>query len=153
MRRWLILVSIASLIALMLATALLGSRYATGGAFFQLATLLNQLGRPIVALIFVAVLVARFRDIWSRRVNVDEETSSGIAKVAQTTGIVLLIFSYFVLLLIVYFLVAVPLRQRAEAPVFFKLAPLLTALPAGYFLFEIGRLIDKDRRSAERSGA
>jgi hypothetical protein len=148
-RRWLILVSIAFLVVLLLATTLLSARYVMSGAsVFQLATLLNQLGRPLVALIFAAVLVARFRDIWSRRVDVDEAVSSGIARVAQVTGIVLMVFFYIILLLVIYFQLVVPTRQRAELPIFFIFGPLLTALPVGYFLFELGRLIDKDRRGA-----
>ncbi len=72
--------------------------------------------------------------------------SSGIAKVAQITGIVLMAFFYVILLLVIYFQIAIPPGQRAELPIFFIFSPLLTALPVGYFLFELGRLIDKDRR-------
>lgn len=148
-RRILILTSIVLLITLLLATTLLSFRYVMSGAgLFAIATLLNMFGRPLVAIIFSAVLVARFRDIWSRRVDVAERAESGIARLAQTSGMVLLVFSYAILIVILFFQFFVPRAHRAELPIFFIFAPLLTSLPIGYFLFELGRLIDIDRRQS-----
>ena len=149
MRRWLILVSIAFLLVLIVAATVLNTRYVMSGAgVFQLATLLNQVGRPLVALILAAVLIARFRDIWSRRVDLDEQVTSGVAKLAQRTGVVLMVFFYVILAFVVYFQLALPSGRRADLPIFFISAPLMTALPVGYFLFELGRLLDMDRRRA-----
>jgi len=147
-RRALLLTSIVCLILFVLASALFGSRYATGGDLFELATLAHQLGRPLVALIITAVLVARFRDIWARRVDLHEPLTSGIAKVAQGTGLVLMVLFFVVAVLLIALQVMIPASGRAELPIFFMFVPLLTALPVGYFLFELGRLIDKDRRDA-----
>jgi hypothetical protein len=55
---------------------------------------------------------------------------------------------YLVLALVLYFQFAIPAGQRAELPIFFIFGPLLLSLPAGYFLFEMGRLIAWDRRDA-----
>jgi cytochrome c biogenesis factor len=148
-RRWLVLLSIVCLIIVLLGTSFLSSRYVNSGAsIFQLATLANQLGRPVVALIFTAVLIARFRDIWSRRVDIGEPVMSGIAKLAQGTGLALLIVFFLVLFLVLYLQFSIPTQQRAELPIFFIFGPMLTALPVGYFLFELGRLIDKDRHDS-----
>jgi hypothetical protein len=57
------------------------------------------------------------------------------------------------LLVVVLFLeINVPGSQRSQLPITILFGPLLSALPAGYFLFEMGRLIEKDKRGAQSTG-
>lgn len=150
MRRGLVLTSIAVLILFFLVGTFMTSRYVNSGAgLFQIATLFNFLGRPIVAIILAIVLAGRFKDIWSRRVDISERADSVLARFAQTCGVSLMMFFYLALALLLTLRFSVPSSSRAELPVFFILSPLLMALPFGYFLFEMGRLIDKDRNAQE----
>jgi hypothetical protein len=149
-RRSLILLSIICMIVFMLATTLLTFRYVNSGAgLLQLATLANIFGRPLVALIFSAVLVVRFRHIWSRRVDINEPLTSGVAKVAQVTGLILLGVFYCVLAVVLYLRFGISAGLQAEVPNLFIFGPLLMSLPFGYFLFEFGWLIDRGRRDAD----
>ena len=144
MRRSLILLSIICMIVFMSSTTLLTFRYVHSGAgLLQVATLANMFGRPLVALIFSLVLVVRFRDIWSRRIDINEPVTSGIAKVAQVTGLVLLGVFYCVLAVVLYlrFGISVGPRSRGPQPLHFWSTPDVLAV---WILPVRIRLVDRE---------
>lgn len=145
MRRGLILTSQALLILTMLVMPILSARYVLSGAsIFQVATLLNQVGRPLVGIMVAIVLFARFRDVWTRRTDVNESASRAMARFAQTTGVVLMFIFFVLLVLVLIMQFAIPAGERVELPIFFIFGPLLATLPVGYIMFELGRLLEKD---------
>ncbi len=132
--------------------AVLSARYAMAEPIFALGSVFNMFGRPVVALVFAIVLISRLHGLVTRRINIDTPRATGIAKLAEVGGIVLLSLFYPLLVVVLFLEFNVPGSQRSQLPITILFGPLLSALPAGYFLFEMGRLIEKDKRGVRSNG-
>jgi len=149
MRKFLVLTTLIVTMLAALFGALAGARYVLSPApVLQVGTLLNVYVRPVVALLALIVLAARFKDIWKGSVRLDEPCEHKIAGFAQGLGYVLMGGALVLLVGVLALHFSISARIRAELPLFFLFGPLIALMPIGYFLFEIGRSIERDRQLA-----
>jgi len=146
MRKVLVLIALGFTMLLLLGVTFSAARYVLSPApILQLGTLLNLYGRPLIAALAVFVLAARFSDVWSGRASMRPASTSRIAGFAQGLGITLIAAGIVLLVGVLVLNFTIPQQHRAEIPLFFLFGPLLTCLPFGYVVFEIGLSLARDR--------
>lgn len=149
MRKFLVLTTLVVTMLSALFSAIAEARYVLSGApMLQIGTLLNLYGRPIVALLVLIVLAARFKDIWKGSVRLNEPCQHRIAGFAQGLGYVLMGGALVLLVGVLTLHFWIPARHRGELPLFFLFGPLIALMPVGYVVFELGRSIERDRQLA-----
>jgi len=145
MRKLLVLIALGFTMLLLLTTTLAMARYVLSPApLLQLGTLLQVYGRPVVAILVLVVLAARFADFWSGRATLHPASASRVASFAQGLGITLIGLGIVLLVGVLVLNFAIPQQHRAEVPLFFLFGPLLIAIPLGYVVFEVGLSIARD---------
>jgi hypothetical protein len=146
MRKVLVLIAIGFTMLVLLGVTLVGARYVLSPApILQIGTLLNLYGRPLIALLIAIVLAARFADVWTSRATLNPASSSRMASFAQALGITLIAIGIVLLIAVLVLNFAIPRQHRGEIPLFFLFGPLLAFIPFGYFTFEIGLSMSRDR--------
>jgi hypothetical protein len=147
MRKFLVLTTLVVTMLALVFSALAGARYVLSPApVLQVGTLLNLYGRPLVALLVLIVLAARFKDIWKGSVRLDEPCEHRIAGFAQSLGLVLMGGALVLLVGVLTLHFSTSALNRGQLPLFFLFGPLVALMPIGYFVFELGRSIERDRR-------